>query len=109
MRVEFVHPPDFFGVIVGAHSLSEVEEDAVEALRAAGLLSDGLEFHAALVNMSPAVHDVIARILEAHPGRRRVYLCLHSGDKKPTKIELAQRASGSCIEPMTQFLGRYAV
>ena len=94
---------------MGAHSLSEIEEEALEALREAGLLSDGLEFHVALVHMSREVHDVIARILEKHPGRRRVYLCLHSGEKKPTRLELVQRASTQCQEPMSQFLGRYAV
>lgn len=94
---------------MGAHSLSDIEEDAFEALRQAGLLSDGLEFHVALVNMSREVHDLIARCLEAHPGRRRVYLWLHSGDKEPTRLELVQRASGSCLEPMSKILGRFAV
>lgn len=94
---------------MGAHSLKPVEEDAVEILREAGLVNDGLNFHVALVNMSPAVHDLIARCLEAHPGRRKVILWLHSGAKEPTRIELSQRASSSCVPPMKQILGRYAV
>ena len=108
MRVELVQPPGFLEVIVGAHSLNEVEERAVEALREAGLVSDGLNFHVALVHMSREVHDLIARCLEAHPGRRKVILWMHSGNKEPTKLELAQRASESCVEPMRKILGRYA-
>ena len=94
---------------MGAHSLNAIEEDAVEALRNAGLISDGLNFHVALVNMSPEVHDVITKILDKYPGRRRVFLWMHSGNKEPTKLELVQRASAACVEPMIQFLGRYAV
>lgn len=109
LRVELVQPPGFLGVIVGDHSLSGAEDDAVEALRAAGLIEDGLNFHVALVNMSPEVHDLIARCLDAYPGRRKVILWLHSGDKEPTKIELSQRASSLCVEPMKKLLGRYAV
>lgn len=58
--------------------------------------------------MSLDVHDVIAKIMDKHPGRRRVILCLHSGEVESTQLEMEQRCSASVVAPLVGFLGRYA-
>jgi len=113
LRVDPTHPPDFFWGIVGSHSLDEVEQAALDLvwvhLGAEDRLAGPLKFCVALVHMDREVHDMVASIVSKHPGRRRVILCLHSGGRKPTEIQLLQRASASCVAPMVQVLGRYAV
>lgn len=98
---------------MGSHSLNEDEQrlrDLLwEELGAEDPIAGPLTFAVATANMSVEMHDVVARILEAHPGRRRVILAFHSGGREPRKIEMQQRCSASVIEPMAQFLGRYAV
>jgi hypothetical protein len=98
---------------VGSHSLNDDEQrlrDLLwDELGAEDPLAGPLRFAVATANMSVEMHDIVARILDAHPGRRRVIFRFYSGGRKPTDIVMQQRCSASVVEPMVQFLGRYAV
>lgn len=112
-RFDPTHPPDFRWGIVARHSLNVEEQEHLDLcwihLGAEPLGSGPLKFCVAQTKMSLDVHDVIARIMDRHPGRRRVILCLHSGGVEPTQLEMEQRCSASVVAPLVGFLGRYAI
>lgn len=96
---------------MGSHSMNDVEAAALDLLRVhlgADDIAGPLQFCVSLVWMTEDVHDMVASVLSQHPGRRRVILCLHSGERDPVRLEMVQKASVSCVGAMTQVLGRYA-
>lgn len=113
LRVDPTHPPDFRWGIVGHHSLADEEQRHLDLVwihfGAEPIGAGPLKFCVAQVHMNEDVHDVVARILEAHPGRRRVILCMHNGGVDPVQMQMEQRCSASVVAPLVGFLGRYAI
>ena len=113
LRVDPTQPPDFFWGIVGAHSLPEDEQLHLDLcwihLGAEPIGSGPLKFCVAQVHMSHEVHDVVARILDKHPGRRRVILCMHNGGVDPVQLQMEQRCGVDVVQPLGGVLGRYAI